>query len=517
MFIVFMLSRLRRVFPVLAVVSGVLVLTSACEKVPLLAPTGSTITLVSAATALPFNGSTDIIAQVIEASGTPPHTGTRVTFTTTLGTIQPSEADTDISGRVTVKFMAGTGSGTATIAALSGGASASGTNAIKIAIGSAAVGGVSVTASPTSLSASGGSSTITAAVTDLSGNVLPNVPVTFTTDTGSLSASVANTGASGTAQTVLTTSKTAKVTATAGVTTTSGTTTTAAPKSDVSVTVSAAATVVFSSFSPAAPVAGQPVTFTLTITPATTSGAPIRQVAVNFGDGRSQTLGAVSGATLLAHTYDSPGTYTLTATATDTNGDVFVGVASISVASRPQATVAITLNPTSPQTGVSVAITVATTNLPTGTSVQGVSLDFGDGSPVASLGAQASATTQHVYQSPGTYSISAVVRDSGGGSSSSSTAVFVTPKPTPTVAFTVAPNPSTIAQQPVVLTAAVSGLPTGVTIDHYEWSFGDTQGRTTTSTSTSHVYTIGTWPASVTAVLSDGTRATSSTDVRVNP
>ena len=90
----------------------------ACQKVPLLAPTGSTITLTSLATALPANGSTDIIAQVIEPAGTPPHAGTHVTFSTTLGTIQPAEAETDINGQARVKFIAGGASGTATITAI---------------------------------------------------------------------------------------------------------------------------------------------------------------------------------------------------------------------------------------------------------------------------------------------------------------------------------------------------------------------------------------------------------------
>ena len=64
----------------------------ACERVPLLAPSGSTMTLTSPTTALPVNGTAPIVVQVIEPSGTPPHSGTHVTFTTTLGTIQPSEA-----------------------------------------------------------------------------------------------------------------------------------------------------------------------------------------------------------------------------------------------------------------------------------------------------------------------------------------------------------------------------------------------------------------------------------------
>src|SRR4029453_4351845 len=100
---------------------------------------GSTITLSTGVTALSLNESADIIAQVIEASGTPPQNGTHIIFTTTLGTIQPSEAETDISGRVQVRFFAGSANGTATITAISGAASTGPTGALKIAIATAGV------------------------------------------------------------------------------------------------------------------------------------------------------------------------------------------------------------------------------------------------------------------------------------------------------------------------------------------------------------------------------------------
>src|SRR5262245_15608288 len=103
---------------------------SACEKVPLLAPTGSTITLTPSANVVAANGSVDILAQVIEAAGTPPHSGTRVTFTTTLGRMEPPEASTDSSGRARVKFIAGASNGAATINALSGGANTGASGAI---------------------------------------------------------------------------------------------------------------------------------------------------------------------------------------------------------------------------------------------------------------------------------------------------------------------------------------------------------------------------------------------------
>src|SRR5256885_8810507 len=177
-FMVFMLTRLRRRRLLAALLFALPAATGACQKVPLLAPTGSTITLTVASTALPVNGTTDIIAQVLESAGTPPQDGTLVTFTTTLGSIEPSEARTS-GGRVIVKFRAGTSNGTATITASSGGASASGTNAAKVAIGTAAVGSVRVSANPTLLPALGGSATITAVVIDINGNPLSAAPVSF--------------------------------------------------------------------------------------------------------------------------------------------------------------------------------------------------------------------------------------------------------------------------------------------------------------------------------------------------
>src|SRR5262245_6768563 len=96
-------------------------LAVACEKQPLLAPTGSTITLTTTTNALSANGSIPIVAQVIEQTGFPPHSGTHVTFVTTLGQIQPSEAETDVNGQVTATFLAGGQNGTANITAISGG------------------------------------------------------------------------------------------------------------------------------------------------------------------------------------------------------------------------------------------------------------------------------------------------------------------------------------------------------------------------------------------------------------
>jgi hypothetical protein len=282
MLIAFMVSRLRCASALAVVLGSSALFVVACQKVPLLAPTGSTITLTSTATTLPTGGSAEVIAQVIEASGTPPHEGTHVTFTTSLGTIQPSEAETDIAGRAIVRFNAGNTSGIATIGAISGGVAVGAANQIKILIGAAAVGSVSVGASPGTLPSTGGTSTITATVADTSGNTLINVPVSFAIDTGtgssgvgSLTANVVNTDANGRAQTTLTTNRTTTVTATAGVgaatgTPTTGTPTTGTPTAGgvqtarVTVTVNTPNSITVGAPTPTSPVAGQAVTFPLT-------------------------------------------------------------------------------------------------------------------------------------------------------------------------------------------------------------------------------------------------------------
>ena len=56
-------------------------------------------------------------------AGTPVHNGTLISFTTTIGRIEPAEARTN-NGQVSVRFIAGGQSGVATITAFSGGASA---------------------------------------------------------------------------------------------------------------------------------------------------------------------------------------------------------------------------------------------------------------------------------------------------------------------------------------------------------------------------------------------------------
>ncbi len=380
MLIDFMITRLSRAFPLAAAAAASLsIFAAGCQKVPLLAPSGSTITLTVAATALPVNGTAQLIAQVIEASGTPPHSGTEVTFTTSLGTIEPSTASTDASGRAVVTFKAGNSNGTATITAISGGASVSGNNAVKIAIGTAAVGHVNVSASPATIPAIGGSSTIIANIVDINGNPLTNALVNFSTTAGSLSSTAVNTDQNGVAQTQLTTGLQATVTASVGgqgstgtgtgTGTGAGTGTTTPPANTsgqasgtVTVNVSAApvVSIVLASTS-TTPTAGTDTAFTGSVAAAATNGAAIQDVTVNYDDGTIKDLGPANGTAIgLHHVYTSGGTFTVTLSARDSNGSTGTGVTSVFVQAQTPLTVLLsaTATPNGPNTTESFTATV---------------------------------------------------------------------------------------------------------------------------------------------------------------
>src|SRR5262249_32878686 len=148
-------------------------------------------------------------------AGTPVQNGTLVTFTTTLGTIEPREARTN-NGQVTAQFLTGNQSGTAKVGAVSGGAKAT---EVEIKVGAAAADALTLSVAPGSnatVPSTGGTVQLVAVVLDASGNRLPGVPVTFTNSAGTLSLNSVITDSNGEARTVLTTSRESVVSATAG-------------------------------------------------------------------------------------------------------------------------------------------------------------------------------------------------------------------------------------------------------------------------------------------------------------
>ena len=383
------------------------VLAVACDKVPLLAPQESTITLSSASTLVQANGTTQIHAIVIEPSGTPVHDGTTVLFTTNLGTLLPVEARTQ-NGVATVQFLGNGQSGKATIKALSGG---SASEALELSVGAGASGRVSVTANPASVPAAGGTTTISAAVVDASGNPLFGVPVSFTTTAGTFSSAVVNSDVSGTARTTLTTNQAASVTATAG-------STTSAPVSITVAAVPVRPTVSITASGSTTPTEGGVTTLSVTVNSPATGGSPIQAVTVDYGDGSSDDLGSISGTISIQHVYGDSGSFRPTVTVVDSAGTSVT--ASTVIVVQP---IILSIAATPPRETDPTIFDFIANISPPGTTVASYTWTFGDGTTQTT----GTATVTHDYPNvpAKTYTVRVVARTSTGHSSIGTTTVRI--------------------------------------------------------------------------------------------
>jgi PKD repeat protein len=394
-------SRWARLLLSALVLGTAATLGASCEKMALTAPTQSTISLFANTNVVPVNGTAEITATVIEQAGTPVHNGTQVTFTTTIGVIEPAEARTK-DGKATVRLVAGTQSGVARVSAFSGAARA---DALEIQVGGAAASRVILAASPTAIPPGGGAVQLTAIVTDEDGNRLAGVPVTFTATAGTLSQPTVTTDAAGEARTTLTTTRETTVSATAG----------RATATDVVIRVGQLPAVSISP--PPTATVGQPANFQLSVT-APAGGAPIRDVTVDFGDGTRRSYGAVSGTQTVQHTYNAPGTYLVTATATDAGGERATVSTSVSVTRQAVlVNLSVTPNPATINQPVTVSANV------TGSTSQPVRFDydFGDGT-VRSVN---SPSTTHIYDRVGTRLVRVTVVMASGQTGTAETQILV--------------------------------------------------------------------------------------------
>jgi PKD repeat protein len=364
---------------------------SACDKMPLLAPQESTITLSSNSTIVQANGTAEIRATVLEKGGIAVQNGTTVTFTTNLGALSPNEART-VNGVAMVQFVANGQSGTAQIGAISGGAKAEN---ITLAVGSAAAGRVVVTASPSQIPA-GGSSVITATLTDTNGNPLNGVQVAFSSDAGTLSNTLVATNFAGQAQVTLTTSRDATVTANSGGTGAAG------PSGSVKVTVTSTPDLTITSSTTNA-TEGQAVNFNVTVSG--TGSESFQSIVVDFGDGT--TSGILSGTSQsVSHVYESSGTFTVAATGTTPSGNTQRATSVITVAEREVVNVTITRSPTDTINTNEVVTFTASTNA---TNVRSYSWNFGDGQTFSG-----SSQVSHTYTTTGRKTVTLTVTTTDG-------------------------------------------------------------------------------------------------------
>ena len=425
-----------------------------------------------------------------------------MTFTSTLGTLEPQEAVTS-NGQAVVTLQAGTQSGTASIVAFSG--SARTETPITVLIGGAAAASVEVSANPAIVASSGGTVTITASVSDADGNRLAGVPVSFSTTAGTLGATQAVTDATGVAITTLTTGAAATVTATV-----TGTT-----SDSVAIAVSSAPTIALSTTGAGTPTVGTATVFSVTTT---APGSPISSVTIDFGDGTSLSLGSLTGTSSVSHVYTAAGTYSVVATVTDSSGERVTTSTVITVVAQTPLSVTGAASTATPALNAPVTFTATTT---AGINIQSYSWSFGDGSTASTTGN----ATAHAFTTPGIKTISVTATATDGRTGSAQTQVNVQPATGATAAFTFSPTAGTIATS-FIFNAGTSTPSTGGSIVRYDWNFGEGTATeqcpgdsacSSNGRSISHSFAAaGTYTVTLTIIDSNGASASTSKTVTVS-
>jgi hypothetical protein len=271
-------------------------------KITVGAAASETVVLNASPSSVPFGGGTvTLIASVLDINGNRLR-NVPVNFSTDAGTLSATVANTDANGEARVEL---TTNREANVTARAAAKSAT----LKIIVNSPA--SVSLSANPSSIPPGGGTIELTAVVLDSVGNRLANVPVNFSTTTGTLSTTQATTNGNGEARVELIATDIATVTARAG--TASGT---------IQIALSGAITLTVS------PNSGNiNTTFTFVVTPA--RGAT--NVRVDFGDGVVLDLGPITSPSSLQHQYLTIGAKVITATQTNAGGATSTAVVTVTV------------------------------------------------------------------------------------------------------------------------------------------------------------------------------------------
>jgi len=254
------------------------------------------VVLNASSTSVPLGGGTiTLSAAVLDANGNRLR-NVPINFSTDAGTLSATVATTDANGEAQVQL---TTNRETTVTARSGTKTAT----LRISVNAPST--ISLTGVPATLPAGGGSMTLTAVVLDVSGNRLPNVPVNFSTTAGTLSQAIATTDANGEAQTTLTTTGAATVTARAGSAT-----------QTFSVALGSGVQIATTSPSSGTGTAGM-TNFVFTVTP---GAGPVQSIVVDFDDGTTQNVSNTTSPSTVSRIFSMAGTYEVRVTQTNPGG-----------------------------------------------------------------------------------------------------------------------------------------------------------------------------------------------------
>lgn len=245
----------------------------------------------------------------------------------------------------------------------------------------------------------------------------------------------------------------------------------------------------------AVPATGAAVSFSSSST--ASSSESITASSWNFGDGTTGT-----GASA-AHTYTTAGTYRVSLTVTQTNGQTDTAYADVTVVDPPSA--AISWDATTPTPGLSMTFSAAASA--GAGSITGYSWSFGDG------GSSTAANPTHSYATTGTYTVSVTVTQTDGLTRTVSRSIGVVVAGPPSVSFAgSATGAGAVPGAAVAFTSTAT--PGNGSITGYSWSFGD--GTTSTAPDPSHTYTTpGTYTVTLTVTQTGGQTATAGGSITV--
>ena len=183
-----------------------------------------------------------------------------------------------------------------------------------------------------------------------------------------------------------------------------------------------------------------PLTVTASAAGSSDADGSVAATTIDFGDGS-----AVVSAANASHVYSSAGSYTVKAIVTDNLGASSTATALVKITSGNTPPVAaLSLSASAAYAPASITASTAGSSDPDGT-IASSSINFGDGSAAIS-----GPSATHSYGIPGTYTVTATVKDNLGASSSTSAPVTVK---APEVIVT-SPAPGAQVTSPVHVAAA---------------------------------------------------------------